>query len=162
MESFLAEYPRHLRRHFARDAPGRFLVPTTRGCVRRVELTRFCKAARILAAKRVVRATSDSGSLLHRQSLSVRRPFMSRSPEWRDRLLGLHRERRGLQRMQAASFTTFDLFGRWSPNKNWEVNASIQNLFDKKAPFDPYLPNRYVINYNQAWHQAGAVVASSP
>jgi len=55
------------------------------------------------------------------------------------------------------SFTTFDLFGRWSPSKNWEINVSIQNLFDRKAPFDPYLANSYVINYNQAWHQAGAV-----
>jgi len=55
------------------------------------------------------------------------------------------------------SFTTFDLFGRWNPTKNWEINASIQNLFDKKAPFDAYLVNTYVINYNQTWHQAGAV-----
>jgi iron complex outermembrane recepter protein len=55
------------------------------------------------------------------------------------------------------SFTTFDLFGRWNPSKNWEVNASIQNLFDKKAPFDPYLVLTYGINYNQTWHQSGAV-----
>ena len=34
---------------------------------------------------------------------------------------------------------------------------SIQNLFDKKAPFDPYLAFPYAINYNQAYHQAGAV-----
>ena len=49
------------------------------------------------------------------------------------------------------------LFGRWSPNKNWEINLSIQNVFDKKAPFDPYLVNTYGINYNQTWHQSGAV-----
>ena len=55
------------------------------------------------------------------------------------------------------SFTTFDLFGKWNPTKNWEINASIQNVFDKKAPFDPYLVNTYGINYNQAWHQTGAV-----
>ena len=55
------------------------------------------------------------------------------------------------------SFTTFDLFGRWSPTKNLEINLSIQNVFDKKAPFDPYLAYPYGINYNQAWHQAGAV-----
>lgn len=58
---------------------------------------------------------------------------------------------------KVASFTTFDLFGRWNPSKNWELNASIQNLFDKKAPFDAYLVNSYVINYNQTWHQSGAV-----
>jgi len=55
------------------------------------------------------------------------------------------------------SFTTFDLFGKWNPTKNWEVNLSIQNLFDKKAPFDPYLVLSYGINYNQSWHQSGAI-----
>ncbi len=55
------------------------------------------------------------------------------------------------------SFTTFDLFGRWSPAKNWDINLSIQNVFDTKAPFDPYLVNTYGINYNQTWHQSGAV-----
>jgi iron complex outermembrane receptor protein len=55
------------------------------------------------------------------------------------------------------SFTTVDLFGKWSPTKNLDINFSIQNLFDKKAPFDPYLVLTYAINYNQTWHQAGAV-----
>jgi iron complex outermembrane receptor protein len=55
------------------------------------------------------------------------------------------------------SFTTFDLFGKWNPSKNWEVNVSVQNLFDRKAPFDPYLVLTYGINYNQTWHQSGAV-----
>jgi len=55
------------------------------------------------------------------------------------------------------SFTTFDLFGKWNPTKNWEINASIQNVFDRKAPFDPYLVLTYGINYNQTWHGAGAV-----
>jgi iron complex outermembrane receptor protein len=55
------------------------------------------------------------------------------------------------------SFTTVDLFGKWSVSKNFDINFSIQNLFDKKAPFDPYLVNTYGINYNQTWHQAGAV-----
>ena len=55
------------------------------------------------------------------------------------------------------SFTTFDLFAKWTPIKNLDINISIQNLFDKKAPFDPYLAIPYGINYNQTWHQAGAV-----
>jgi iron complex outermembrane receptor protein len=55
------------------------------------------------------------------------------------------------------AFTTFDLFARWSPMKNLDINFSIQNLFDKKPPFDPYLAIPYGINYNQSWHQAGAV-----
>jgi iron complex outermembrane recepter protein len=55
------------------------------------------------------------------------------------------------------SFTTFDLFAKWTPIKNLDINVSIQNLFDRKAPFDAYLAIPYGINYNQAWHQAGAV-----
>ena len=55
------------------------------------------------------------------------------------------------------SFTTFDLFAKWTPIKNLDINFSIQNLFDRKPPFDAYLAFPYGINYNQAWHQAGAV-----
>lgn len=55
------------------------------------------------------------------------------------------------------AFTTFDLFAKWTPMKNLDINFSIQNLFDKKAPFDPYLVLTYGINYNQTWHQSGAV-----
>lgn len=55
------------------------------------------------------------------------------------------------------SFTTFDLYAKWIPLKNVEMNFSVQNLFDRKAPFDPYLAIPYQINYNQTWHQAGAV-----
>jgi iron complex outermembrane receptor protein len=55
------------------------------------------------------------------------------------------------------SFTTFDLFAKWSPTKNWDINFSVQNLFGKEAPFDPYLILTYGINYNQAYHQSGAV-----
>ncbi|HVZ46029.1 MAG TPA: TonB-dependent receptor [Ramlibacter sp.] len=55
------------------------------------------------------------------------------------------------------SFTTFDLYAKWTPIKNLDINFSVQNLFDRKAPFDPYLVLTYGINYNQTWHQAGAV-----
>ena len=55
------------------------------------------------------------------------------------------------------SFTTFDLFAKWTPIKNLDINVSIQNVFDRKAPFDAYLAIPYGINYNQTWHQAGAV-----
>jgi iron complex outermembrane receptor protein len=41
--------------------------------------------------------------------------------------------------------------------KNLDINFSVQNLFDRKAPFDPYLATSYGINYNQGYHQAGAV-----
>lgn len=55
------------------------------------------------------------------------------------------------------SFTTMDVFGKWAVVKNLDVNFSVQNLFDRKAPFDPYLVLSYGNNYNQGWHQAGAV-----
>jgi iron complex outermembrane recepter protein len=55
------------------------------------------------------------------------------------------------------AFTTFDLFAKWSPTKSLDINFSIQNVFDKKPPFDPYLAVPYGINYNQGWHQSGAV-----
>ena len=55
------------------------------------------------------------------------------------------------------SFTTFDIFGKWTVMKNLDINLSIQNIFDRAAPFDPYLAVPYGINYNQTWHQAGAV-----
>jgi len=37
-----------------------------------------------------------------------------------------------------ASFTTVDLTGRWQPNDRVEIFGTIQNLFDRVAPFDPY------------------------
>ncbi len=54
-----------------------------------------------------------------------------------------------------ASFTTFDLFGKWEAEKNWEVTGSVQNLFNRMAPFDPYTYGG--VNYNPAFHQSGAV-----
>jgi iron complex outermembrane receptor protein len=38
---------------------------------------------------------------------------------------------------ELASFTTFDLVGRWKPASRWEISASVQNLFNKVAPLDP-------------------------
>jgi iron complex outermembrane receptor protein len=35
------------------------------------------------------------------------------------------------------SFISWDLVARWKPAPQWEVFASIQNLFDKVAPLDP-------------------------
>jgi iron complex outermembrane receptor protein len=55
------------------------------------------------------------------------------------------------------SFTTFDLYAKWTPVKNLDINFSVQNLFARKAPLDPYMPLTYGINYNQGWHQAGAL-----
>ena len=70
---------------------------------------------------------------------------------------GVFTERRRLQRLQAAVVHHVRPVRAWATNKNLDFNFSIQNLFDKKAPFDPYLAIPYGINYNQTWHQPGAV-----
>lgn len=54
-----------------------------------------------------------------------------------------------------ASFTTTDLFAKWNVTKQWELTASITNLFDKMAPLDVQTYGR--INYNPSLHQSGAV-----
>jgi len=54
-----------------------------------------------------------------------------------------------------ASFTTTDLFAKWTVSKQWEITASITNLFDKMAPLDVQTYGR--INYNPSLHQTGAV-----
>lgn len=55
------------------------------------------------------------------------------------------------------SFTTFDLYAKWTPMKNLDINFSIQNVMARKPAFDPYLVLTYGINYNQTWQQSGAV-----
>lgn len=54
-----------------------------------------------------------------------------------------------------ASFTTFDLFAKYTGIKQWEFTASVRNLFNRLAPFNPYTYGG--TNYNPAQHQAGAV-----
>jgi iron complex outermembrane recepter protein len=56
---------------------------------------------------------------------------------------------------QIAAFTTFDLSGKYQVAKNFEINGSILNLFNKRAPWDPYTYGG--VNYNPTYHQAGAV-----
>lgn len=54
-----------------------------------------------------------------------------------------------------ASFTTTDLFGRWNVTPQWELTASVGNLFNRMAPLDVQTYGR--INYNPSLHQSGAV-----
>jgi iron complex outermembrane recepter protein len=54
-----------------------------------------------------------------------------------------------------SSFTTFDLFAKYTGIKNWEFTASIRNLFNRLPPFNPYTYGG--TNYNPALHQDGAV-----
>jgi len=56
---------------------------------------------------------------------------------------------------EIASFTTVDLFGSYAFSKSLELSASISNVFDRLPPFDPYTYGG--VNYNPAFHQAGAV-----
>jgi len=56
-----------------------------------------------------------------------------------------------------ASYTTFDLYGKYTLMKGLDLNVSVQNVFNRAPPFDPYLVLSYGSNYNQGWHQAGAV-----
>jgi iron complex outermembrane receptor protein len=53
-----------------------------------------------------------------------------------------------------ASFTSFDLSGRWNVTEQFELNASVQNVFDRIAPLDPVTYG--AVNYNPM-HFAGAV-----
>ncbi|KLD76230.1 TonB-dependent receptor [Xanthomonas hyacinthi] len=53
-----------------------------------------------------------------------------------------------------ASFTTFDLSGRWNVTAAFELNASVQNVFDRIAPLDPSTYG--AVNYNPL-HYSGAI-----
>ncbi|HEY6640999.1 TonB-dependent receptor [Povalibacter sp.] len=53
------------------------------------------------------------------------------------------------------SFTSVDLRGSYTYAEAWEFNASIKNLLDTKAPFDPYTYGG--LNYNPVFHQQGAI-----
>ncbi|WP_303636275.1 MULTISPECIES: TonB-dependent receptor [Stenotrophomonas] len=53
-----------------------------------------------------------------------------------------------------SSFTTFDLSGRWNITDAFELNASVQNVFDRIAPLDPTTYG--AVNYNPL-HFSGAI-----
>ncbi|HEL4806398.1 TPA: TonB-dependent receptor [Stenotrophomonas maltophilia] len=53
-----------------------------------------------------------------------------------------------------SSFTTFDLSGRWNITEAFELNASVQNVFDRIAPLDPTTYGG--VNYNPL-HFSGAI-----
>jgi iron complex outermembrane receptor protein len=54
-----------------------------------------------------------------------------------------------------ASFTDFDLTGRYDLTDKIAITGSVMNLFDKKAPFDPL--NYAALNYNPTYAQNGVV-----
>lgn len=54
-----------------------------------------------------------------------------------------------------ASFTDFDLTGRYDLTEKVAITGSVMNLFDKKAPFDPL--NYAALNYNPTYAQNGVI-----
>ena len=60
-------------------------------------------------------------------------------------------------RMKVSARLSSEVDEGWVSPRELKARVNVQNLFDKKAPFDPYLVLTYGINYNQTWHQAGAV-----
>jgi len=56
---------------------------------------------------------------------------------------------------RSKSFTTFDLFGKYSLSSHLDIRASIDNVFNKTAPFNPYTYG--ALNYNSAFTQEGAI-----
>lgn len=56
---------------------------------------------------------------------------------------------------RVASFTFFDLYGSWHIDRNWTVHGSIDNLFDRNAPYD--LQTYAATNYNPSLHMPGAI-----
>ncbi|NID14258.1 TonB-dependent receptor plug domain-containing protein [Luteibacter yeojuensis] len=54
-----------------------------------------------------------------------------------------------------ASFTDFDLTGRYDLTDKVAITGSVMNVFDKKAPFDPL--NYAALNYNPTYAQNGVV-----
>jgi len=59
---------------------------------------------------------------------------------------------------KVASFTTFDLYGRYQVTKNLSVHGSVTNLFDRRFPQDwnTYASQSYA-PYNPSLHSAGAI-----
>ncbi|SFS17399.1 iron complex outermembrane recepter protein [Dyella sp. OK004] len=55
------------------------------------------------------------------------------------------------------AFYDFDLTGSYMINDNFTITASVMNLFDRKAPFDPANYAGAGANYNPTWSQAGVV-----
>jgi len=55
------------------------------------------------------------------------------------------------------SFTSVDLTARFAPSKQLELHVSIQNLFDRHAPYDWATFGGAGAPYNPALHQSGAI-----
>jgi iron complex outermembrane recepter protein len=47
------------------------------------------------------------------------------------------------------------LFAKYTGIKNWAFTASVQNLFNRLPPFNPYTYGG--VNYNPAFHQQGGI-----
>jgi iron complex outermembrane receptor protein len=59
------------------------------------------------------------------------------------------------QYCHVGSFTTVDLYTKWSPDKHWAFHATVDNLFDRGPPID--LETYGAVNYNPSLHLSGAI-----
>ena len=56
---------------------------------------------------------------------------------------------------ESGSFTTIDVFAKWTLNSHAQITGSILNLAGTVAPLNPYTYGG--LNYNPAWTQSGAI-----
>ncbi len=56
---------------------------------------------------------------------------------------------------RVGSFTVLNLTGSYQINAQWQINAAVENAFDKLPPTD--LPSYNGVNYNATYSQAGIV-----
>jgi iron complex outermembrane receptor protein len=54
-----------------------------------------------------------------------------------------------------SSFTTFDLYLKWNPDKHWLVHGTVRNLFNRAPPID--LQSYGSFNFNPSLHMDGAI-----
>jgi len=54
-----------------------------------------------------------------------------------------------------SSFTDFDLYLRWNPDKHWSLHSTIRNVFNRAPPVD--LQSYGSFNFNPSLHMDGAI-----
>lgn len=55
----------------------------------------------------------------------------------------------GTMSAKVASYTTFDLFGRWAVTPKLNITASVNNIFDKMPPYDPGASATFLYDFTQ-------------
>jgi len=55
----------------------------------------------------------------------------------------------GTMNARVPSYTTFDVFGRWSVTPKFNITASVGNIFDKMPPYDPGASGTFLYDFTQ-------------